>query len=97
MAESLLHQHRRPFLLANLYSLGHWLGVFTEFWLMAAFLGYPLSLVPIARSGDYRTPCVSHPLAGGSRCPRIRPALGDRRSWPGKCPRPQPLPAHSIA
>ncbi|MBV5316300.1 MAG: flippase-like domain-containing protein [Desulfobulbaceae bacterium] len=43
MAESLLHRHQSPFLLANLYSLAHWLGVLVEFWLMAAFLGQPLS------------------------------------------------------
>jgi len=43
MAESLVHEHRRPFLLANLCSLGHWLGVLTEFWMMAVFLGEALS------------------------------------------------------
>jgi glycosyltransferase 2 family protein len=43
MAESLLKKHRRRFLLANLLSLFHWLGVFVEFWLMSALLGLPLS------------------------------------------------------
>ncbi len=43
MAESLFRRHRRQFLLANLFSLGHWLGVFAEFWLMSVFLGLPLS------------------------------------------------------
>ena len=47
MAESLLQRHRRPLLLANLCSLGHWLGVFVEFWLMAAFLGQPLSVAQL--------------------------------------------------
>ena len=44
LSESLLRRHRRAFLLANLCSLGHWLGVFAEFWLMAILLGHPLSL-----------------------------------------------------
>lgn len=43
MAEALFQQHRRQFFLANLLSLGHWLGVFAEFWLMAFLLGFPLS------------------------------------------------------
>ena len=43
LTETLLRRHRRLFLLANLYSLGHWLGVFVEFWLMAALLGHSLS------------------------------------------------------
>lgn len=43
LAESLMHAHRRPFLLANLCSLGHWLGVLAEFWLMSFFLGEALS------------------------------------------------------
>jgi uncharacterized protein (TIRG00374 family) len=44
VAEYYMQQHLRSFLLANLFSLGHWLGVFAEFWLMAAFMGYPLSI-----------------------------------------------------
>jgi uncharacterized protein (TIRG00374 family) len=47
MAESLWRTHRGSFLLANLLSLVHWLGVFTEFWLMAALMGHPLSLVQV--------------------------------------------------
>ncbi len=43
MAESLFRQHRGHFLLANLFSLGHWLAIFAEFWLMSFFLGFPLS------------------------------------------------------
>ncbi len=43
MAESLWHEHRRSFLLANLCSLGHWLGMLAEFWLMSFFLGEALS------------------------------------------------------
>ena len=43
LTETLLRRHRRQFILANLYSLGHWLGIFVEFWLMAALLGHPLS------------------------------------------------------
>ncbi len=43
MAESLLRKHRPSFLLANLLSLAQWLAIFTEFWLMAFFLGFPLS------------------------------------------------------
>ena len=47
LSESLLHRHRRPFLQANLYSAGHWIGVFVEFWLMAALLGHPLSFLQL--------------------------------------------------
>jgi uncharacterized protein (TIRG00374 family) len=47
LTESLLHRHRRPFFLANLCSLGHWLGVFVEFWLMAALLGHSLSFLQL--------------------------------------------------
>jgi uncharacterized protein (TIRG00374 family) len=43
MAAALFRRHRRQFLLANLLSLGHWLAVFGEFWLMSYFLGFPLS------------------------------------------------------
>jgi len=43
LVESLMHEHRRPFLLANLCSLGHWLGVLAEFWLMSFILGEALS------------------------------------------------------
>jgi uncharacterized protein (TIRG00374 family) len=44
MAKALFQQHRRQFLLANLLSLVHWLGVFAEFWVVAFLLGFPLSL-----------------------------------------------------
>lgn len=44
MAESLFRLHRRQFIFANLLSLGHWLTVFAEFWMMAYLLGFPLSL-----------------------------------------------------
>ncbi len=44
MAESIFRGHRIQFLFANLFSLGHWLGVFAEFWSMSALLGLPLSL-----------------------------------------------------
>jgi len=49
LTESLLRRHRRPFLLANLYSLGHWLGVFVEFWLLAALLGHSLSFLQLKK------------------------------------------------
>ncbi len=42
-AESLFRHHGYHFLLANLFSLGHWFGIFAEFWLMSFFLGFPLS------------------------------------------------------
>ena len=48
IAASLLQQHCRQFFCANLFSLGHWLGVFAEFWLMSAFMGHPLSLYHLA-------------------------------------------------
>ncbi len=44
MAASLFLKHRSQFLLANLFSMGHWLSVFIEFWLMSYFLGFPLTL-----------------------------------------------------
>ncbi len=59
MAERLFREQRLRFLLANLFSLGHWLGVFVEFWLMAYFLGFPLSfshllaVVMVARLAFY--------------------------------------------
>ena len=43
MAETLFREHRYHLLLANLLSLGHWFAIFAEFWLMAYFLGFPLS------------------------------------------------------
>jgi uncharacterized protein (TIRG00374 family) len=43
IAESLFREHPFRFLLANLLSLCHWLGVFAEFWLMSVFLGFHLS------------------------------------------------------
>ncbi|TKB06114.1 lysylphosphatidylglycerol synthase transmembrane domain-containing protein [Desulforhopalus sp. IMCC35007] len=43
MAETLFREHRCYLLLANFLSLGHWFAIFAEFWLMAYFLGFPLS------------------------------------------------------
>ena len=43
MAASLFQNHGCRFLLAGLLSLGHWVGVFAEFWLMSVFLGRPMS------------------------------------------------------
>lgn len=48
MAAALFRRHRSLFLLANLLSLGHWLGVFLEFWLMSLFLQLPLSFWHLA-------------------------------------------------
>lgn len=42
-AETLFRQHGYYFVLANLFSLGHWLAIFAEFWLMSFYLGFPLS------------------------------------------------------
>lgn len=47
MAESLFREHRYHFLLANLFSLGHWFAIFAEFWLMSFFLGFPLSFAQL--------------------------------------------------
>lgn len=47
LVEALWQPPRRPLLLANLCSLGHWLGVLAEFWLMSAMLGRPLSWWPL--------------------------------------------------
>ncbi|MDA8140650.1 MAG: lysylphosphatidylglycerol synthase transmembrane domain-containing protein [Desulfobacteraceae bacterium] len=43
MAESLFRGRRGQFLLANFFSLFHWIGVFCEYWLMSALLGRPLT------------------------------------------------------
>ena len=48
LAQSLLRDHPAPFLLANLFSLGQWATIFGEFWLMAFFLGTPLSFGQLA-------------------------------------------------
>lgn len=42
-AEALFKSHRKQFFLANLFSFGHWIAIFTEFWLMSFFLGVSLS------------------------------------------------------
>jgi uncharacterized membrane protein YbhN (UPF0104 family) len=81
LAESLLHQHRRPFLLANLSSLGHWLGVFVEFWLMAALLGHSLSFlqllsVVIAARLAFLTPLPAGLGVLESALPWVTAALG---------------------
>ena len=43
LAHSLLRDHPASFLLANLLSLGQWVAIFSESWLMSFFLGTPLS------------------------------------------------------
>ena len=43
LTQSLLRDHPCSFLLANLLSLGQWVTIFAEFWLMSFFLGTPLS------------------------------------------------------
>ena len=48
LAQSLMRDHRVPFLLANLLSLGQWAAIFGEFWLMSFFLGFPLSFGQLA-------------------------------------------------
>jgi glycosyltransferase 2 family protein len=81
MTESLLHQHRLPFMLANLYSVVHWFGVFAEFWLMAAFLGSPLSFcqllaVMITARLAFLTPLPAGLGALESALPWVTAALG---------------------
>ena len=81
LTESLLHRHRRPFLLANLYSLGHWIGVFVEFWLMAALLGHSLSFlqllsVVIAARLAFLTPLPAGLGVLESTLPWVTAALG---------------------
>ena len=81
LTESLLRRHRRLFLLANLYSLGHWLGVFVEFWLMAALLGYSLSFlqlltVVIAARLAFFTPLPAGLGVLESTLPWVTAALG---------------------
>jgi hypothetical protein len=81
LTESLLRRHRRLFLLANLYSLGHWLGVFVEFWLMAALLGQSLSFsqlltVVIAARLAFLTPLPAGLGVLESTLPWVTAALG---------------------
>ena len=97
MAESLLHRHRRSFLLVNMYSAWPLARGVHRILADGRFFGLSAVALPIARCGDYRAPCLSHPFACWSRCPRIRTALGNRCSGPRKCPWPQPLPAHSTS
>jgi uncharacterized membrane protein YbhN (UPF0104 family) len=47
LAEQLFRNHRPQFIAANLLSIAHWLWIFIEFWLMAFFLGFPLSLIQL--------------------------------------------------
>lgn len=47
IAEQLFREHRLQFISANLLSIVHWLGIFAEFWLMAFFLGFPLSFLQL--------------------------------------------------
>jgi len=81
MTESLVRRHRRSFLLANLYSVFHWFGVFAEFWLMAAFLGSPLSFyqllaVVITARLAFLTPLPAGLGALESALPWVTAALG---------------------
>lgn len=48
LTQSLLRDHRSSFLLANLFSIGQWVAIFGEFWLMSFFLGVPLSFGQLA-------------------------------------------------
>lgn len=43
-AESLFRHHPGRFLTVNILTAAHWLGIFAEFWIMAALLGIELSL-----------------------------------------------------
>lgn len=47
LAEQLFRNHRPQFITVNLLSIAHWLWIFVEFWLMAFFLGFPLSIVQL--------------------------------------------------
>ena len=81
MAETLFRGHRGQFLLANMLSLGHWLGVFAEFWLMSVFLGIPLSfgqltaVVAVARLSFF-TPLPAGIGVLESALPWVTAALG---------------------
>ena len=81
LTEALLRRHRLAFLLANLCSLGHWLGVFIEFWLMAALLGHSLSFsqlltVVIAARLAFLTPLPAGLGVLESALPWVTAALG---------------------
>jgi uncharacterized protein (TIRG00374 family) len=81
MSESLFREHRYHFWLANLLSLGYWLGVFAEFWLMSFFLGFPLSfshltaVVVVARLAFY-TPLPAGIGVMESALPWVTATLG---------------------
>jgi len=81
MAETLFRGHRGQFLLANLLSLGHWLGVFAEFWLMSVLLGLPLSLGQVTAVVAVARLSFFTPLPAGigvleSALPWVTAALG---------------------
>lgn len=81
MAADLFRRHRSLFLLANLLSVGHWLAVFVEFWLMSVFLQLPLSfwhlvaVVVVARLAFY-TPLPAGIGALESALPWLTATLG---------------------
>jgi len=85
MATALFRRHRSLFLLANLLSLIHWLGVFFEFWLMSVFLQLPLSflhltaVVVVARLAFY-TPLPAGIGALESALPWLTATLGSGSS-----------------
>ena len=81
LTETLFHRHRRLFVLANLSSLGHWLGVFAECWLMTALLGQSLSIpqllsVVIAARLAFLTPLPAGLGALEAALPWVTAALG---------------------
>ncbi len=85
MAAALFRRHRSLFLLANLLSFGHWLGVFFEFWLMSVFLQLPLpfwhltAVVVVARLAFY-TPLPAGIGALESALPWLTATLGSGSS-----------------
>ena len=69
------------FPISNILSIAHWLGIFAEFWLMAFFLGFPLSFVQLITVVATARLAFFTPLPAGigvleSALPYVTAALG---------------------
>ena len=81
LTAQLFHEHRFLFISANLLSIAHWLWIFAEFWLMAFFLGFPLSFVQLITIVAAARLAFFTPLPAGigvleSALPYVTEALG---------------------
>jgi glycosyltransferase 2 family protein len=76
LTESLLHRHRRPFVLANLSSLGQLARGIRRMLADGRLAGAFVVVPAVAEYRDCRPSRLSHPFAGGSRRPRSPPCPG---------------------